>query len=170
MWPFINFPRSFFLKEEERIGQVPEHGALDSRLHVCYSQIQISGLIYFCFWSLWSLISKKKHSYVKKMQDFLQLGFSGWTSVQTREKAIKCLCNQWGKVWNYYFPPCLQPRTFYNSSVWEHICTFQANSCSLQSRFFHDRHLQGWALLQSLALTFNVFFFVVVVCWDFFPH
>lgn len=123
MWPFINFLRSLFLKEEEQIGQVPESGALHSRLHVCYSQIQLSILIYFYLWSLWSLILKKKHLYVKEMQDFLQLGFTGWTSVQTREKAVKCLCNQWGKVWNYYFPPCLQTRMFYSSSVWEHMCT-----------------------------------------------
>lgn len=150
------------------IGQVSESGALDSRLHVCYSQIQLSILIYFYVWSLWSLISKMKHLYVKEMQDFLQLGFSGWTSVQTREKAIKCLCNQWGKVWNYYFPPCLQPRTFRISSVWEHVCAFQANSCSPQPRFVLDRHLQAWALLQSLTLIFEVFF--VVVCRGIFPH
>lgn len=79
------------------MGQVPESGALVSRLHVCYSQIQLSILIYFYLWSLWSLIWKKKHLYMKEMQDFLQLGFSGWTSVRTREKAINCLCNQRGK-------------------------------------------------------------------------
>lgn len=168
MWPFINFLRSFFLKEEVHIGQVSESGSLDSRLHVCYSQIQLSILIYFYVWSLWSLISKMKHLYMKEMQDFLQLDFSGWTSVQTREKAIKCLCNQWGKVWNYYFPPCLQPRMFYNLSVWEYVCTSQTNSCSLQHRFVPDRHLQGWALLQSLTLIFEVF--LVVVCWGIFPH
>lgn len=79
-------------------------------------------------------------------------------------KAIKCLCNQWGKVWNYYSPPCLEPRMFYNSSVWEHMyIPFKANSCSLQSKFVPDRHLQGWALLQSLTLIFCGFFLLWLV-------
>lgn len=95
---FRNFLRGFFLKEEEHMGQVAESGALDSRLNVCYSQIQLSILIHFYLWRLSSLISNKKLLYVKEMQDFLQPAFRGWTSVQTSQKAIKCLCNQRGKV------------------------------------------------------------------------
>lgn len=98
MWPFINCLRSFLSKGQVHIGQVSDSGAVDSRLLVYYSQIQLSILIHTHLWSHWSLILKQKQLYLEGMQDFVQLGFSGWTSVQTREKAIKCICKEWGKV------------------------------------------------------------------------
>jgi len=99
MWPFTNILRSFFLKEQVHIGQVSDSGAVDSRLHVYYSQIQLPVLIHTHLWSHRSLILKQKQLYLKGMQDFVQLGFRGWTPVQTTEKAIKCICNQRGKVY-----------------------------------------------------------------------
>lgn len=57
----------------------------------------------------------------------------------------------------------------------ECFITYQSGNMSVplrqilvQHRFVPDRHLQGWALLQSLTLIFEVFF--VVVCWGVFPH
>lgn len=41
------------------IGQVSDSGAVDSRLLVYYSQIQLSILIHTHLWSHWSLILKQ---------------------------------------------------------------------------------------------------------------
>lgn len=88
---FYTFSQKLFLKEQVRVGQVSDSGAVDSRLHVCYSQIQLSVRIHTHLRSHWSLVLKQKQLYLQGMQNFVQLG---WTSAQTRAKAIECICNQ----------------------------------------------------------------------------
>lgn len=150
----------FFLKEQVHIGQVSDSGAVDSRLHVYYSQIQLSLLIYIHLWSHWSLMLKQKQSQLEELQDFVQLDFSGWTSGQTTEKPIKCLCNQWGKLyeilWNATSLPVYSQEL--NRLVIQ-VCTFQANSCWLQPEFVPINTFKAGPC--SLTLAFVVLGFFV---------